>query len=105
MTTRDIEKRSAEARRLLIQLCALLDKEGETNWRRGIEAAIGELSNANGDVDPGGFDGARSIYKTMTAGGRGFSEYYIQRSSEKARLEANEILDNLRSGLWAAFDL
>jgi hypothetical protein len=52
-----------------------------------------------------GVDSARSIYKTMTAGGRGFSEYYIQRSSEKARLEANEILDNLRSGLSAAFDL
>jgi hypothetical protein len=101
----NIEKRSAEARRLLVELRALLESEGEANWRRGLESAIACLSDGQGNLDPQGFEDARSIYKTMTSGGRGFAEYYIVRPSETDQIRANESLEDLRSRVWSAFDL
>ena len=94
-----------QARNTLLALRALLQKEGETKYRRVIEAAIGELSNEDGTVNISGFDNARSVFKTMTAGRRGFAEYYIHRENEDERITANKELDDLRSKVWTAFDL
>jgi len=100
----DTDKRSAEAHSLLLELRALLDQEGETNWRRGIGAAVALLSDEQGNVSPRGFEEARSIYRSMNAGGRGFAEYYIEGSSDAERIQANARLDELRSKLWTLFD-
>ena len=73
--TAEIRERSAEALHLLHELLALLEREGETNWRRGICAAVAHLSDDEGAVSSQGFEEARSIYRSMTQGGRGFAEY------------------------------
>lgn len=91
-------------RQSLLELLAILDSERETNWRRGIKAALSELSDENGAVDSGGFDNARSIYNTMTVGGRGFSEYSIWVADEDERLKINRALDELRSRVWTIFN-
>lgn len=101
----DVDKRANKVRQLLVELHTLLDSEGESNWRRGIDAAIGELTNENGGLDEKGFDRARSIYNTMTAGGRGFAEYYVWKDDEDQRIAANKKLDELRSKIWSAFEL
>lgn len=90
-----------EALRLLTELRSLLEKEGDVNWRRGIEAAIHQLSNEDGTLNAAGLENARSIFKTMTAGGRGFAEYYIWKNDEDARIAANKRLDDLRAKTWA----
>ena len=97
--------KAAEARQLLVDLRQILVDQGEANWRRGIEAAIGELSNSDGSLNASGFGAARSIYNTMMAGGRGFAEYYISKASEDERIAANDVLDDLRSKTWSVFDL
>lgn len=99
------EKQSDEARRLLIALRALLESASENNWRRGIDAAIGELTHADGSLNILGYDNARSIFKTMTSGGRGFAEYYVWKDSEDQRIAVNRELDDLRLKIWEVFDL
>ncbi|GAA4337074.1 hypothetical protein GCM10023144_32240 [Pigmentiphaga soli] len=94
-----------EIRRLLLELNSLLLNNGEENWRRGIKAAIGELTNGGGEVNSLGWENARSIYKTMNEGGRGFAEYFFWSDDETKRILANEKLDALRAKLWEAFDL
>lgn len=92
------------ARNILVELLAILDSQGETNWRRGIKSAIAEITS-NIDTDSAiGFDNARSIYNTMTAGGRGFSEYFIWLDNEDERIKKNNTLDNLRSRIWTIFN-
>ena len=85
---------------MLIEIRSLLEKENENNWRRGIDAAISEMTNQDGTLNKIGFENARSIYKTMTAGGRGFSEYYIWKNNENDRIAENKRLDNLRAKAW-----
>lgn len=77
-----------------------LVQHGERNWLPGLEAAIGELDR--GDE---GFGDARSIYKTMTVGGRGLSEVYVWHEDELERLRENKIIDQMREQLWKVFDL
>lgn len=101
MTT--IEQAEA-VRKSLIELLAILDAEGEGNWRRGIKAAVSELTDAAGAINLVGFDNARSIYNTMTAGGRGFSEYFIWVADEEQRLKKNRVLDDLRLRIWTLFN-
>jgi hypothetical protein len=90
---------------LLSELRALLVSQGEANWLRGINAALAELTFADGELNAGGFGNARSIYRTMTAGGRGFSDYFVWSEDEAKRLKENQRLDELRSELWKAFGL
>lgn len=101
----DVDSRASEVRQLLIELHALLDSAGESNWRRGVDAAIGELTDENGGLNTRGFDNARSIFNTMTAGGRGFAEYYVWKDDEDQRIAANKRLDELRTKIWAVFEL
>lgn len=94
-----------EARRLLLELDSILKERGEVNWVRGIEAAIGELTCNEGAFSESGFENARSIYKTMNEGGRGFAEYFVWLDDEDDRIAANRSLDSLRARLWDVFEL
>ncbi|MDQ5877871.1 MAG: hypothetical protein QG638_603 [Pseudomonadota bacterium] len=97
--------KSEEVRRLLLELDLILDEHHEANWIRGVKAAIGELTCDDGTLNEGGFDSARSIYKTMNQGGRAFAEYFVWLDDEDDRIAANKNLDNLRARLWNAFNL
>ena len=90
---------------LLSELHALLVSQSEANWLRGINAALDQLTSADGGLNAGGFSNARSIYRTMTAGGGGFSQYFVWSEDEAKRLRENQRLDELRSKLWKAFGL
>ena len=94
-----------EARHLLLELSAILRAHGEVNWIRGVNAAIEELTCTNGALNEEGFGNAKSIYKTMNEGGRGFAEYYVWLSDEDDRIAANHNLDDLRVRLWSVFGL
>ena len=83
-----------------MQIHALLEKQDEKNWRRGIAAAIGELLNTDGSLNAAGFDNARSIYRTITTGGQGFAEYGVWKENYEERVAANRDLDQLRSRAW-----
>jgi hypothetical protein len=82
------DSQTQTARRLLSDLKDVLTKHEERSWLPGFEAAIKELDR--GDE---GFGDARSIYKTMVAGGRGLSEVYIWRENELERRRENEVID------------
>ena len=97
------EKRATEALRVLSEMLAILDVQQESNWRRGIKAALAELTNEDGTVKPTGFENAGSIYRTMTSGGRGFAEYFIADDNERQRIAANRRLDELRDAAWSLF--
>lgn len=96
--------RAEDAVCLLKNVLIILESQHENNWSRGIKAAIGELEDTGGGVVRAGFDRARSIYNTMTAGARGFSDYFVWVEEEEARLKVNEELDTLRSKLWQTFN-
>lgn len=88
--------KSDEARSLLLEIHILLKTQNENNWIRGIEGALGAL-------DAGSFSDAQSIYRTMTEGGRGFSELYFQKDS-KPDVAANKQLGMLQDKLWRVFE-
>ena len=104
-TTMNATQKALETRHLLLELRSLLKEHRELNWIRGIEAAIGELTLDDGTINESGIDHARSIYKTMNEGGRGFAEYFVWLDKEDERIAANRNLDSLRISLWSAIDL
>jgi hypothetical protein len=85
---------------LFHELLAILDGQKDGNWSRGIKAATRELIDLNAAVSQDGLDSARSIYNTMTACGRGFSEYFIWSDNEDERIKINKRLDDLRIKIW-----
>ena len=99
-----IENRANTCLALLGNLEALLEAQSERNWLRGIKAAIAEFAQTDGSVHADGFENARSIYLSMTAGGRGFSEYHIWENDDLARVSANLQLDEIRAELWLLFN-
>ncbi|MFY4008269.1 hypothetical protein EUC41_30005 [Achromobacter denitrificans] len=99
-----IEARAATGLALLEQLERLLNAQNERNWLRGVRAAIAELRQPDSSANAAGFENARSIYLSMTSGGRGFSEYFIWDSDEDTRLSANSKLDQIRKSLWLLFN-
>jgi len=86
--------------RKLAAIRNILQNEGEANWRQGIDAAISELLDPDGNLNLSGYENARSIYRSMVTGGRGFAEYYIWKNKEEDRIAANEELDMLRADVW-----
>jgi hypothetical protein len=96
--------KSTEARELLLDLQKLLEEQRESNWIRGIKLAVSALSNADGSVAENGFEDARSTYRSMTAGGRGFSEYNVWDGNQERSRVANERLSALKEKLWRIFD-
>jgi hypothetical protein len=86
-----------KARQLFEELKEILDKENESNWIRGIKAAIACLEDSNIER---GYSKARSIYTTMTAGQGAFADYYIQRSDSTEQVNENRRLDEIREQLW-----
>lgn len=97
-------KQIEEVRTLLRELLALLDREKEENWSRGIRAASQQLVSWGDCVTETDFEKARSIYNTMMAGGRGFAEYYIWLEDQEERVRRNKALDALRRKLWEIFN-
>lgn len=91
--------RILEVRNLLEELRALLVRQGERNWIRGIDAAIAELDSKNG------FEAARSIYGSMSQGNGSFADYHIWIEDFDQRLAANKKLDELRAKVWQEFNL
>lgn len=89
----------AKAEALLSNLYAILAEQSERNWIRGVSAALTELSSHSAE----GFENAKSIYRGMVAGGRGFSEYFFWEDDEEARLASNKSIDQIRSQLWSIF--
>jgi len=92
-------------RNCLIDLQKIIEQQDDNEWLKGIKATINSLTNRDGSVSFAGFQDAKSIYKTMTEGGRGFSEYNIWSEDESERLCINKELDHIRSKLWVLFDL
>ena len=86
------------ARELFRELLDILTAEGESNWRKGVQGALSALDGPVELADSSGFEAARSIYRTMTQGGRGLSEFYARSFSENARL------DEIRRQLWDIFN-
>lgn len=97
-------KEAEEVRALLFELLAILEMQNERNWSRGIKAVTQELDDLEGRSTTSGFENARSIYKTMTAGGRGFAEYFIWSDNEDERIQVNKRLDDLRTKIWKLFN-
>ena len=87
---------NSKARALFQEAHDILQSQGDKNWIIGIENALKEL-------DAGNTDGAGSIYRSMVAGGRGFSEYNIWIDEYQNRLEVNERLDQIKDELWRLF--
>ncbi|GAN15645.1 hypothetical protein I6G65_20145 (plasmid) [Sphingomonas paucimobilis] len=87
---------NSKARALFQEAHDILQSQGDKNWIIGIENALKEL-------DAGNTDGAGSIYRSMVAGGRGFSEYNIWIDEYQNRLEVNERLDQIKDELWRIF--
>jgi len=87
---------NSKARLLFQEAHDILKSQGDKNWIIGIKNALNEL-------DAGNTDGAGSIYRSMVAGGRGFSEYSIWIDDYKERLGANQRLDEIRDELWRIF--
>jgi hypothetical protein len=87
------------ARELLLTMRDCLSENRETNWSKGITAALVELSPPS----DAGFTKARSIYRTMVHGGKGFSEYFVWDEDENRRMNLNREIDRLRDELWTVF--
>lgn len=100
-----VTDKGEEALRLLLELDSILEGRREVNWSRGIKAAIDELTCDDRTLNEAGFERARSIYKTMNEGGRGFAEYFVWLDEEDDRIAVNKNLDALRAKLWNVFDL
>jgi hypothetical protein len=96
-------KQAEDGYSLLKKLLELLEGEQDRNWIRGVKSALQELTDSNGCVTEDRFESARSIYRAMTVGGRGFSEYFVWREDEDARISKNRELDYLREKLWEVF--
>ncbi len=103
MNRNNLVNNSQRAQSLLASLLNLLSEQGEQNWRRGVSAALLELTDSEGGLNPAGFDRAASIYRSMTAGGRGFAEYFVWSPNDDERISANQKLDELRDELWEIF--
>jgi hypothetical protein len=89
---------------LLTELLAYLESRQKRDWHPGIKAVIDELIDIDGQIDPSGFDNARSAYNAMSGGGRGFSDYCIWIDDYEKRVQANQPLDRLRDEIWGVFN-
>lgn len=83
---------------ILREACGILNSQGDRNWIRGIENVLRELESGN-------IDDAASIYRSMVAGGRGFSEYNVWIDHCDDRIKVNQRLDCIRDELWDIFKI
>jgi hypothetical protein len=99
----NLQEKIERVRGLLEELIELLNRENEQNWIRGVNAAYRKVVEIDAPLDEKDFDNARSVFLSMTAGGRGFSEYYISSEDQNEQIRRNIPLDNLRKKLWEEF--
>lgn len=90
---------SNEISRLLAELEAVLRKQGEKNWIRGVVAARQALEESDG------LEQVRSIYATMNQGVGSFADYNVWHDDFDTRQKINSELDRLRTRLWGALNL
>lgn len=100
MTSKD---RNEVAIKLLELIQSFLIRHEESNWIRGISAALSELKENNRATKAEKFNSAKSIYLTMIAGGGGFSEYYVADVDGVGNKKENTELSNLRKEIWILF--
>lgn len=88
---------------LLCQLEALLKAEGESNWIRGVRAAIiAGKSRKDGSVtEEDAFQEMASTYRSLYGGAGSFSDYFIWREDLEERQEANKKFDKITNQLWS----
>jgi hypothetical protein len=96
-------EQAQEAYDLLMQVLAILRSVNERNWIRGIKVALAHLTDEDGNLDPAGFEYARSAYRTITIGGRNFSEYCVWLDDKNEQNRINNKIDELQTKLWAVF--
>lgn len=89
-----------EFRKLIDEMRSILQREGEQNWIRGINAIRNTLSLDNPDSENLKFSNAKNAYFAMTRGAGSFSDYYIKRDSSYERIKANKRLDEIRDRIW-----
>lgn len=94
-----MKKNIEEIEKLLSDIKNILEQENESNWLRGIKAALLHIKNGGQEE----FLLSKSVYKTMCNGGRGFMEYYIKKNDAEEQKVANEKLDSARDKLWNLF--
>jgi hypothetical protein len=97
-----IEK-TKEAYELLTRVLAILESVNEHNWIRGIRYTIAYLTDEDGNLDPTGFEDARSTYRSMTEGARNFSDYAVRLDDKSEHERLNKELEDLQAKLWALF--
>jgi len=84
------------AMHLLERAIAILQQNGEKDWQPGLKI-VWQFLEAND------FNRARNSYCSMTAGGRGFSEYYIWDEDYSERVKKNKELGEIRQKLAIFF--
>ena len=84
------------AMHLLERAIAILQQNGEKNWQPGLKETWLFLEDNN-------FNDAKYTYGFITAGGRGFSEYYIWDEDYSERVKKNKELGEIRQKLAIFF--
>lgn len=92
-----MQNKIEQAKETLIALRNILENEGETNWSRGVKTALTHIEAGTEEE----YLLAKSVYKTMCHGGRGFMEYYIKETGTSK----NDVLDNARDKLFDIFEI
>ena len=85
------------AMHLLERAIAILQQNGEKNWQPGLKETWLFL-------EANDFNRARNTYRSMTACGRGFSEYYIWDEDPSEMEKKNQELDDIQQKLWDFFN-
>ena len=98
----NFSKKLQESLDLLRQLEALLNEEGESNWIRGVRAAInvGESSRGENVTEEAAFKEMAATYRSICGGAGSFSDYFIWREDFDERQEANKIFVQITNQLW-----
>lgn len=85
------------------ELKAILIRENEDNWIRGIDSIIEKLewSMNNKCNNPDYFFySSCDTWKTMDAGNGSFSDYYIWRDDFDERFRLNKIYQEIKDKIW-----
>ena len=81
------------------ELIEILEAEEETNWVRGLRAAVSELRETP-EPTRNSWDRAISILNTMYGAKGGISDVFIWRDNPQERREANVDLSRIRKEIW-----
>ena len=97
-----LDETISEALEALRRVNEIMEREGESNWIRGIRAAIaaGESAGRQNASKEASLAEMASIFRSMCRGPGGFSDYHIWREDFVERQEANKEFCALADRLW-----